>query len=208
MDTIQTQQFIENSRHALDHLFKAFDEYNKVLITAQKEVEEIDCSKKMLSDLFMYRDQWSPNANHHYAQYVQRMKQNLKQNNAEEDFSINLNVALTNIDAIVESMSSLAGIVLQIAKQTLSLRYTGKPTIPGARLIGQQSIVEIIWDGRNHSLHWDEGEPRVREKAMLNNLSKNLDITIIIESNNCLSILGVLGWTSTDNVIKDLNALI
>ncbi len=206
MNTEQTQNFIENSRYALDHLFDAIDEYNKVLVIAQKEVEEIEGSQKMLSDLFMYRDQWSVNANHHYAQYVERMK-HLEQQK-QDDISVKLDNALASIGATVDSMSSLAGAVLQIAKQVFSLRHTGKPRISTARDIGNQSVVEVVWEGRNHAMHWDEGAPKARVQVMLDGLSNDLDMNIVIGNNNCLSILGALEWFSTEAVVKDLNALI
>ncbi len=42
----QTEEFIENSRHAIEHLFDALDDFNSVLRLNQT-----------LSGLFMYRDQ-------------------------------------------------------------------------------------------------------------------------------------------------------
>ena len=55
--TDQAEEFIENSRPAIEHLFGALGAYNKVLEKAQITVEEIECSKQLLHDLFMYRDQ-------------------------------------------------------------------------------------------------------------------------------------------------------
>ena len=209
MDKPQTQQFIENSRHALNHLFDAIGEYYNVLVASQKDVEEIENSQKALSDLFLYRDQWSVNANYHYAQYMERMSHlNTQKQEATNDLDIRLNNALSSIGATVDSMSSLAGSVLQIAKQVLSLRHEGKPNIPASRTIGTQSIIEVIWEGRNHAMHWDEGAPRARVQNMLNALHTDLGLTIVVGNNNCLSILGALGWNSTDSVIRDLNALI
>lgn len=209
MDKAQTQQFIENSRHALNHLFDAISEYNNVLVAAQKDVEEIENSQKALSDLFMYRDQWSVNANYHYAQYIARMAHlNTQKQKAAKDLDVKLNNALSSIGATVDSMSSLAGSVLQIAKQVLSLRHGGKPTIPTSRTIGSQSIIEIIWEGRNHAMHWDEGAPRARVQTMLITLHADLGLNIVIGYNNCMSILGALGWNSTDAVVGDLYALI
>ncbi len=209
MDTIQTKQFFENSRHALDHLFSAINEYNKALVLAQIEVEELENSEKALADLFIYRDQWSINANFHYAQYVERMK-NLEQQKhiASQDISIKLDNALANIGATVDSMSSLAGSILQIAKQIISLRHSCKPNIPNSRNIGNQSIEEVIWEGRNHSMHWEEETPRKKVQDMLDALTNDLGINIVAGSNNSLSILGALGWTSTDSVINDLETLI
>jgi polyhydroxyalkanoate synthesis regulator phasin len=209
MTEVQAIEFIDNSKHALDYLFKALDEYYSVLVSAQKTVEEIESSEKALADLFVYRDQWSPNVNHHYVQFIERMKELDKQKTeASKDIDEKLNNALASIGATVESMSSLAGSVLQIAKQVLSLRHAGKPVIATARNIGSQSIVEVVWEGRNHSMHWDEGAPRARVQKMLDALSKDLGITIEVGKNNCLSILSALRWTSSDHVVLDLKLLV
>lgn len=203
------EEFIENSRPAIEHLFGALSEYNKVLEKAQTTVEEIESSKQLLSDLFMYRDQWSPNANHHYAQYMMRMEELEKQKiEAQENDSEKLEKALLNIGSTVESMSGLAGAVLQIGKQSLTIRHSGKPNLPAARTIGTQNIIEVVWEGRNHAMHWDEGAPRDPVKNMLNALAADLAITIEIGKNNCLSILGALEWKTTEDVIYDLKALV
>jgi hypothetical protein len=53
----QAEEFLENSRPAIEHIFGALSSYNEVLEKAQTTVEEIERSKQFLSDLFMYRDQ-------------------------------------------------------------------------------------------------------------------------------------------------------
>jgi hypothetical protein len=205
----QAEEFIRNSFPAIKHLFGALDEYNKVLEKAQVTVEEIENSKQILSDLFMYRDQWSPNANHHYAQYMMRMEELEKQKTAaQENDAERLEKALFNIGSTVESMSGLAGAVLQIGKQALSIRYAGKPSLPTARTIGTQDIVEVVWGGRNHAMHWDEGAPREGVRNMLNTLATDLNITIEAGKNNCLSILGALEWKKPEDVVSDLKALV
>ncbi|HHY0448322.1 TPA: hypothetical protein ACVU41_000254 [Vibrio parahaemolyticus] len=209
MNTEQTKQFIDNSRYAIDHLFAAINEYNDILVSAQNDVEKFKESQKILSDVFMYRDQWSPNANFYYAQYIERAKQlKASQSKAQEDIPQKIDAALANIGATIDSMSSLAGAILQIAKQVLGLRHNGKPNMVSSRNIGSQGIIEIIWEGRNHAMHWDEGSPKEKVKLMLESLKKDLSLDIELGSNNCLSILGALGWTSTDEVITDLHALV
>ena len=200
-----TEDYLENSRHAIEHLFDALDDYNRAYIKAQQTVEEIERSKQMLSNLFMYQDQWSPNANHYHAQYVERMKDlNKGQQEAKKDFDQRLEIALESVGATLESMSCLAGAVLQIAKQVLSLRYSSKPKISGARNIGSQSIVDVIWEGRNHAMHWEEGKPHPKVKDMFDALSINLEP----DKNYCLFVLGALGWKSFDAMIADLKELI
>jgi membrane-associated HD superfamily phosphohydrolase len=205
----QAEEFLENSRPAIEHIFGALSSYNEVLEKAQTTVEEIERSKQFLSDLFMYRDQWSPNANHHYEQYMMRIEELEKQKKEKQENDDNqLESALLNIGSSVESMSGLAGTILQIGKQSLSLRHSGKPNLPGARIIGTQNIVEVVWEGRNHAMHWEEGAPRERVRNMLNSLATDLNITIENDKNNCLSILGALGWKTPENVISDLKALV
>ena len=203
----QTEEFLENSRHAIEHLFDALDDYNSAYIKAQQTVEEIERSEQMLSDLFMYQDQWSLNANHYHAQYVERMKDlNKWQQEAKKDFDQRLEIALESVGATVESMSCLAGAVLQIAKQVLSLRHSGKPEI-SARNIGSQSIIDVIWEGRNHAMHWGDGEPRPKVKDMLNALSLDIGISIDLGKNNSPAILDALCWKSSDDMIADLKEL-
>ncbi len=203
------EEFIEKSRPAIEHLFDALSAYHNILEEAQATVEKIERSKQFLSDLFMYRDQWSHNANYHYVQYVKRMEELEKQKKeAQENDSEKLEKALFDIGSTVESMSILAGAVLQIGKQSLSLRYSGKPNLPSARTIGRQSIVDVVWEGRNHAMHWDEGTPRDRVTNMLDALEVDLGVTIVNGENNCLSILGVLGWKKPEDVIADLKVLV
>lgn len=205
----QAEEFIQNSSPAIEYLFAALSEYSQVLEKAQVTVEEIENSERILSELFMYRDQWSPNANYHYAQYIKRMEELEEQKvAAQESDAEKIEKALSNIGSTVESMSSLAGTVLQIGKQALSIRYGAKPNIPTARAIGTQNIVEVIWEGRNHAMHWDEGAPRKKVKNMLDTLAADLGITIEVGKNNCLSVLGALGWRSSGSVISDLKRLV
>ena len=166
----QKEEFIENSRHAIDHLFDALDDYNSILYSNQK-----------LFDLFMYRDQWSPNANYYYAQYLDKKQQ----------------------EARIESMSFLAGALLQLARQILSMHPgEGKPNISGARNIAGISIVDVIWAGRNHAMHWEEGKLRQKE------VFEKLLIKREPGKNYCLFVLGALGWKSSDDMIVDLKELI
>mgnify|MGYP001130195194 CR=1 FL=1 len=158
----ETQRFIDESQHAIEHIYEALNLYNTILVKAQKSVEDIKDTKKKLSDLFMYRDQWSPDANHLYALYMSRLESLTKREKRihGKGFEERLSTELANINSSVASMSSLAGTILQLAKQVLSVRFEGPLTIPSARKIGSQSIVDIIWEGRNHSMHLLEAEPR------------------------------------------------
>ena len=59
------------------------------------------------------------------------------------------------IDAKSASIAALSGAILQIAKQCISLKY-GKPqSAPAGEDIDGVLIKEIIWEGRNQSIHYE-----------------------------------------------------
>lgn len=200
--------FIEDSVYAIRHIFDAIEQYNNICVHSKQNIEDIQKAQSTLKDLFIFRDQFSPDANHHYALYMSRLeklkewKKKLEDKSSEELIS----EELLKINASVISMAILAGTILQIAKQTLSIRYMGHPTILEARKIGNQSIIEVIWEGRNHSMHW-ETKPRRKVEAMLDALEQDLGVVIDKKSNNCLIIIEALGWKTAEDVIEDLHAL-
>lgn len=205
----QATQFIVDSEQAIDHLFAAIEKYHVAVEAAQVTVEEIELSKDYLLEFFKSRDQFSPNANHYYSELMKRIESLDKKitDITGKDDKTRLDDSLKSIGATDESMSTLAGTILQIAKQTISLRHNEKPNI-NARQIGTQNIVDVIWEGRNHSVHWEEGEPRPNVRNMFDSLYKDFGTQFVAGRNNSLSILGVLDWKSTSNVTNDLKKLV
>lgn len=55
------------------------------------------------------------------------------------------------------SRASMAGSILQYAKQGISIVHAGLAACPDGRLVGSQPIKKVIWQGRNHALHWEDG---------------------------------------------------
>jgi hypothetical protein len=73
---------------------------------------------------------------------------------------------------------------------------------------GSQYITEVIWEGRNHALHWEEGESKQPVKTMLQHLKADLGVNIRDNQNNSLEIIDVLGWGNADAVVSDLKKLV
>jgi AbiV family abortive infection protein len=117
---------------------------------------------------------------------------------------------IASINATQEAVDIAAGAVLQIAKQSLSFRFGDKKPADthNTRKIGTQSIIDVIWQGRNHALHWEESEPRKAARTMLEQLKKDCGLDIHFDKNNALAIVNELGWTKVPNVIADLRAII
>lgn len=209
MNSENLELYIKKNTYAIKHLFLALKEYQKIIDHNKAKIKKIEDSKTILSNMFIYNDQWKPNANYHFAQYSKRLEhlekeKRLIKDNTDKDILI----AMNEIGATRESMSSLAGSVLQIVKQILSIKYKSKPNSLQFRKIGQQSIIEVIWEGRNHAMHWDDKKPRKKVTEMLEGLEQDFDVNIAPKSNNSLLILEILGWNSHDFVIRDLIELV
>ena len=58
---------------------------------------------------------------------------------------------------ISQSIEVLCGAVLQIAKQGISLILEGNDMYSRGRMIGSQHLSNVIWHGRNQSMHWELG---------------------------------------------------
>lgn len=209
MNNSKVFQFINNTEYALEHIYRALGVYYRVLGENEKEIGKINDCNRMLSEKFIYEGQWSVHANASYANYMKKTNELLKmKNKVNECLSSKLERFLESNKVSLESMSYLAGLILQLAKQMLSIRYNCKPSISDVRKIGTQSIIEIIWEGRNHAMHWEEIEPKEKVKEMLQGLERDFIYDIKFGENNCLLILEALGWIDKESVIKDMKEII
>jgi hypothetical protein len=110
--------------------------------------------------------------------------------------------------ATEQAMAVLAGGVLQLAKQTLSFRFGAKRNLPSGKVLGSQSISEVIWEGRNHAMHWEEERKGTPARDMLSKLQTDGLASVTLNENNSLAILDALGWTSADEVVSSLEDLV
>ncbi len=76
--------------------------------------------------------------------------------------------ALTVEYANQTSVDILCGAILQIAKQALSWTFGAKGQVPSGRLISGVPLKCIIWQGRNHAMHFEEA-PRPDSTARSRN---------------------------------------
>jgi hypothetical protein len=57
--------------------------------------------------------------------------------------------------AIHDSLGALSGALLQFAKKGISLCHNGLGACPNGRAFGNQFLKDVVWQGRNQSLHWE-----------------------------------------------------
>lgn len=207
MDKIELQIFLENNIPAFKHLFSALDAYNELKKQIKKNMDNISENQSYFHNDFLSK-QFSSNANFYYSQSM-KIYENLEEKKKKEG-EINylkLEKEFKNYKTTIESISCIAGSILQIAKQILSLYFGEKPKLDKGRRIGKQSIIELIWEGRNHSMHWEEKKPRESSKKMLEIL-KDDGFDIVLERNNSFFILKALNWKEPNDLINDIKLIV
>jgi len=104
------------------------------------------------------------------------------------------------------SFSSLAGTLLQYAKQGLSASF-GKPVNwPNGRLVGSQHLKTIVLESRNQSEHWEEGNPFPKVEQCFNTLAaeKGPEFGQYRTKNLAFEVVSMLGWRSYADFKNDL----
>jgi hypothetical protein len=102
------------------------------------------------------------------------------------------------------SIDALSGSLLQIAKQGISLTYQGLHNCPSGRTIKNETLKNIIWQGRNQTMHYEEGNYR----RPLIDCFNNLGYGSIPMMNLGKEIIDMLGWTSYKQYENDMNSLL
>jgi hypothetical protein len=108
------------------------------------------------------------------------------------------------------SISAMAGSILQYAKQGIALRYGKERNLcPEGRTIAEMPLHEVIWQGRNQAIHWEEGEFRRPVELCFEKLSALVD-PIYIEftvRSMAYDVVCLLGWHSFDDFANDMRLL-
>jgi hypothetical protein len=215
--------FIDESKFALDQLYVSLNERLNILSDLQKKLDkqlhEIKYRTEIEHTVFVEQDQWSDNANYYYGRYIEQMKslQNQSQQISDELNDLDNPVrqkqifdeTLARLGATEAALDNLAAAVLQTAKQSISYRFgRNRPNLNGVRLVGTQPIVNVIWEGRNNGIHWEDGGAFQRVTDMFNQLNADFGLNLLLTENNALKVIELLGWKNSDDVITDLKLLV
>ncbi|DAB35842.1 MAG: hypothetical protein EOM49_01440 [Epsilonproteobacteria bacterium] len=108
------------------------------------------------------------------------------------------------------SIRALCGALLQIAKQGISYVYHNLSSAPNGRIIKGDSLKNIIWQGRNQSLHYEQGNFKLQVTTCFNILAihdTNFSLTNPPQ-NKSLEIIKLLQWTSYENYKNDMISIL
>ncbi|NNB17980.1 hypothetical protein [Pseudomonas fragi] len=110
------------------------------------------------------------------------------------------------------SINIIAGAILQIGKQAISIRYGANRTdcpLEG-RLISGWCVRDLIWLGRNQAMHYEETKPGsswVKLFTSLNETYPDLFPLDVPSESRAMAILTVLGWVRYEQYESDMREL-
>lgn len=106
--------------------------------------------------------------------------------------------------------AAAASAILQIAKQCVSMAFSGSARFSKGRVIGKsQHLSAVIWHARNHALHFEEGWPTnsgTEKSLLLLQAEVGLNVKVLRNTTKSLAyeILKILGWHSYESFAKDM----
>ena len=114
-----------------------------------------------------------------------------------------------NIQLHAVSATILCGALLQFAKQGISIVHKSLATCPAGRIIGSESLKNIIWQGRNHAIHYEESPNHNQAvKNCFANLEAHFGLQFSLENhpreNLSKEIIRVLGWYGYTTFEEDM----
>ncbi|MBD2234070.1 hypothetical protein [Phormidium tenue] len=116
-----------------------------------------------------------------------------------------------SIDVNCISIDALCSAVLQIAKQGISIAYTRLSQCPDGRNIGTEKLKNVIWQARNQSMHYEEGnfkQPVVDCFANLEiSLGNQFSLSLNMYKNLAHDVIKELGWKDYSAYESDLKSL-
>lgn len=106
------------------------------------------------------------------------------------------------------AVNALSGTLLQFAKQGISIVHGGLDSCPNGRAIGSQPLKAIIWNGRNQSLHWEEGVNRTVSECFRQLVREaGLAFAAFNTDNLGFEVVSLLSWRTFADFKSDMLSL-
>ncbi|KAA0770783.1 hypothetical protein DN392_22730 [Bacillus sp. BB51/4] len=189
-------RIINNEEKELEELIRTLKENEALANKLDQEMHQI----KGLDDITFLRDQ----ATYHFIEGA-KIENQLKKNT--ERFKDKY-----------ESLSTLSGALLQIAKQGISISYHGTNNpfteCKNGKTMKSQFLKTVIWEGRNQSLHYEEGFNDRFQKTKDCFIQLNRDYEIKIDRNGddkinlAKEVISIIGWKDYEDYYRDMLSLV
>jgi hypothetical protein len=201
--------YITETAHAVKTLLTGIHEETQELQRREKDLGEAEARFKLSQWDFQTSDLNDDFSEAHVMHAFQQMAKAHGEKNV-------LAPEVARLQALVgtrqASISALCGALLPIGKQGISLVHGGKSNAPTGRMIGSQSLRDIIWEGRNQSLHHEEGAFRqpVRDVFAALEAERGPQFSLSNHQGQNLSkaIVTILGWSNYEAYEADMRTLL
>lgn len=129
---------------------------------------------------------------------------------AKKRFAFEINELNKLMATLGPTYNSLAGAVLQIAKQGISSVHGGLASCPSGRTIGTSELLKnVIWQARNQSMHFEESNYHSNVQRCFANLVSDFGSHLTLGTHNlALTILDTLGWDNYVSYETDMRILL
>ncbi|MEH1810465.1 hypothetical protein [Nostoc sp.] len=164
-------QYLIDTKYAASNIIDLIMHDERDLEKAEGRKRQIDEELKLSYERF-YAGDMSDDISPMQVQYeyVQLMKYAERLSEQEKNLIAQMECLKNLIDAKSFAVSSLCGALLQIAKQGISIVHEGLENCPDGRGIGNEVLKNIIWQGRNQSMHYEENKILKPVKICFQNL--------------------------------------
>jgi hypothetical protein len=116
-----------------------------------------------------------------------------------------LAASIRAVDVTNNTLNIIAGCVLQVARQAIETRYGSKVadcTQPG-RLVSGAHVRDIIWQGRNQSMHYEDVDGGW-DALFLTLNQHHPGVFIPANTSRAMAIIEVLGWRNFGRYEADM----
>ena len=192
-------QYIINTKYAAENLILTIQKEHLLLEEKLLAHKSIKNAKKNLFEQMKKDNNFSPEGIidlyglNSAAERIKKETQELK------DFILTID----------DSLRIIAGALLQIAKQGISFTHQSLQNCPQGRLLGRETLKNVVWQSRNQAMHFEEE----RYHPPVVNCFKNLEVDYgisfkLADKNLAYEIIRLLEWDSYDNYESDIKLLL
>ncbi|MDB5308803.1 MAG: hypothetical protein JWO38_3005 [Gemmataceae bacterium] len=113
------------------------------------------------------------------------------------------------LDTLKATYEVIAGAILQIGKQGLSLAYGPLTNCPPGRAVGSQPLSTVIWQARNQAMHYDEPPYRNPVIACFGSLEADFGTQFRLGPYSLAArVVGLLRWDEYATYEADMASLL
>jgi hypothetical protein len=191
-------QYLVDTRYAVENLFILLYREHEHLDQALESEKSMRLAEK---DLFegMQKSSFTPEGIIDLYGY----------HDAAERFKTDATNIVKKVATIDASLHVIAGSILQIAKQGISAVHKKLSICPSGRIIGNESLKNIIWQGRNQAMHFEDGNYHPQTITCFKNLEFAFGSKFLLgQKNLALEVIEILGWKKYLDYENDMKTLL